>query len=153
MSTAQDIQPANGVFYRVVPDSPIPRAVDTLVLVNGERVGNFSGLPQSRPEEAYPGLQMCTIEEFKKLQEDAARTEPSQITENGFHAALRALPPERHEKRGDVLFFTCSEYYVASITAFYAYHKGRYWTFRDRFDLPDDAVAEKIKRAGPPQDS
>lgn len=96
------------------------------------------------------GLVVIGLGEAFQRQEDAAKTEPLEITAEEFDDKLNIMQP-----RGWVpgvgdghSSFKIGEPYIGSVHSIYAKLNGRYFTFRDNVRMPHDDILAKVFHSG-----
>lgn len=114
--------------------------------------------PGETPEEAIArnadeeggNLVVVGIMEAFRLQEEAAKTEPTEISEAEFVDKLNILPPFGWVPGfGDgPSSFKISEPYIGKVHAIYAKLNGRYFTFRDNVRMRHDDILAKVFHSG-----
>lgn len=97
-------------------------------------------------DEFGDGLKVVGMLEAFRLQEDAARTEPEEISEAEFDDKLNILPPRGWVpgRGGGPSSFKICEPYMGSVHSIYAKLNGRYFTFRDDVRMAHDDILAKV---------
>lgn len=92
------------------------------------------------------GLVVVSIVEAYRLQEEAAKTEPEEISAEKFDDMLNILPPVGWVPGvGDgPSSFKISEPYTGRVHPVYAKLNGRYFTFRDDVRMKHDDILAKV---------
>lgn len=111
-------------------------------------MGAYSGKTREDLEAQY-GRPMAILgsSDFQRMQEDALRTEPTEITEKQYMDALEVLPPMKWGKWLGVESFRMCEFYSGNVTNIYAKCGDRYWTFLDNAYMSGEDIAHKVGRA------
>lgn len=105
----------------------------------------------ARYAEEYGGdLVVVGIVEAFRLQEEAAKTEPEEISGEEFDDKLNIMPP-----RGWVpgygegpSSFKIGEPYIGRVHSIYARLNGRFFTFRDDVRMAHDDILAKVFHSG-----
>jgi hypothetical protein len=101
----------------------------------------------ARYAEEYGGdLVVVGIVEAFRLQEEAAKTEPEEISAAEFDDKLNILPPRAWVPGfGDgASSFKIGEPYIGRVHSIYARLNGRFFTFRDDVRMAHDDVLAKV---------
>lgn len=93
--------------------------------------------------EEYPGVELVNLEEFVEKAEQAAITDPVEITKEQFDYALEVLPPYGWEC-GETESFYMSEFVTGNITTHYVRLYKRFFSFNDR-PINHAARIKKVK--------
>jgi len=130
------------VFY--IPGEPT--AIDyALELSDGRTVTHWTRETLAQLAERYPGVVLGDEDTFIQQQERALGTQPEEITEAEYYAAL-ALPNPLVWQLGDgIESFKGSEYIAGNVTTVYARRGSRFWRFRGVATLPHALIVDKIK--------
>lgn len=118
--------------------------------------------------EYGPDLVVIPFADAWQRHENAAKSEPSEITQEQWDYALNVLPPVSWRNDGSAESFKISERLTGAITAIYVRLNERHFTFNDdirtpheeccrrvfhsqayRLSLPNEAPAESISRNEP----
>lgn len=94
--------------------------------------------------EYGPDLVVLTFDEAYQLHEDAAKSEPVEITEAKWHYALNVLPPVAWHRTSDGESFKISERITGAITSIYVHLTGRYFTFNDDIRTPHAECCRRV---------
>ena len=79
--------------------------------------------------------------------EAAARTEPTACDQDAFDKALHAMTPMNWRNFLGMESFMLSERYTGMITKIFVREQDRFWSFRDRMDLTEAQIFDKIRAA------
>lgn len=97
-------------------------------------------------ESADDELVVISMQEAFKRQENAARTEPEEISGEHFEEMLNILPPRGWVPGvdGGASSFKISEPYIGNVHSIYAALNGRYFTFRDDVSMAHAEICAKV---------
>ena len=98
----------------------------------------------ARLAEYGPNLVVLPLAEAWQRHEDAAKTEPVEITEAQFHEMLNVLPPVAWTRDGNGESFKMSERTTGAITAIYVALNGRHFTFSDDIRTPHKDCCARV---------
>jgi hypothetical protein len=134
------------VFY--IPGEPT--AIDyALELTDGPTttyVTNWTRETLDQLAQRYPGVVIGEEDSFIEQQERALSTQPEEIIEAEYHAAMSGPWPPLVWQLGDgVESFKGSEPVEENVTFIYARKGSRYWRFRGVATLPHPLIAQKIQ--------
>jgi len=140
---------ARTLYVPAGPGNPHPRGEDELVtLPDGREVGLYSG--KTREElsaQLKTEVLVMDTDAFTKMRDESYVTDPKPITEGRFYEALDCLPPLRWVTRQGVESFRFCELYSGNITSIFARTGKEYWEFRDRVDMSDEDLVQKVMAA------
>lgn len=98
----------------------------------------------NRLAEYGPGLVVLDLTEAAKREDDAHRTEPSEITAERFQDMLGILPPVAWRITGNGESFKISEPLTGSIHSIFVKLNERHFTFDDRITLKHAEICAKV---------
>lgn len=126
-----------------------PRVVD-VVVDGGDGVerGLYSSATRAELQAKYPGLEVCTRDEYREQATAAARKPPVEIDQEEFDRLLNVLPPQGWTNRGGSESFKLSEYYTLDVTTICARIGDRYFQMRDRAGLRHEDIVAAVAAAG-----
>ena len=96
-------------------------------------------------QEKYPKAIKLTIEEAWNLYEEAAITEPEEITEEEFDWLLNVLPPKNWWHGSNCESFMMIERDRGSVTRICVRDGQKYYKFSDRDSLTPYQILDKIR--------
>lgn len=130
-------------FVQKMPGSNgLPEVIDLAVpQPNGLLVASMD--PSMTEFTVGPGVEVLTSSLLLERTRKAARTEPQEISEDAFHAALNVLPPHRSWGSG----FAMSEFYAADVTWIYQREDGRYFKFRDQESIASGQASLRVRES------
>lgn len=144
-----NISSTRALYIPAGPGNPHPRGEDALVtLPDGREVGLYSG--KTREElsaQLKTEVLVMDTEAFAKLRDESYVTDPKPITEQRFYEALDCLPPLRWVTHRGVESFRFCELFSGNITSIFARTGKEYWEFRDRVDMSDNDLVQKVMAA------
>lgn len=132
------------VFYTPACGHLVPRIIDSVVLVDGQERGQFSGKTLAELTDKYPTLVVGDADEVTRIKEDMQRTEPQSCTEEQFWEALECLSPMDWVRAGGGESFKMVERLSGRMTTIYARSGSTYWSFVDADDLTHAAIMAKV---------
>ncbi len=95
--------------------------------------------------ERYPKAIKLRIDEAWNLYEDAAITEPEEITEEEFDWLLNVLPPKNWWHGSNCESFMMIEHDRGSVTRICVRDRQKYYKFRDRVSLTPYQILDKVR--------
>ena len=98
----------------------------------------------ARLAEYGPNLIVLPLAEAWQRHEDAAKTEPTEITEAHWHEMLNVLPPVAWTRDSNGESFKMSERTTGAITAIYVALNGRHFTFSDDIRMPHKECCARV---------
>jgi len=101
-----------------------------------EAIGRFS--------DEFEGLVVIEMEEAFRRQDDAAKTEPVEVTEAEYAEKLDLLPPIGLVWTRAAGSFKLMEPYIGGVHEIYARLGGRYFRFRDLVTMQHDDICAKV---------
>lgn len=115
---------------------------------DGVQRGSYSSATRTELETKYPGLVVCTQDEYREQARAAARKPPVEIDQAEFDRLLNVLPPQGWTNRGGSESFKLSEYYALDVTTICARVGDRYFQLRDRAGLRHEDIVSAIAATG-----
>lgn len=130
-------------FVRNWRDGGLPEVIDRAVKrSDGLLIGSMDPTVTEMSIDQNTTIVMSSSR-LLELTRSAARTDPEEISEADFHAALGALPPHRSWGTG----FAMSEFYTADITWIYQREDGRYFKFRDQESIASGQASLRVRES------
>jgi len=130
----------------VTDTTPTVFCTRTQRLIDAVHPGETAATALSRLAAYGPDLTVLPLAEASARHEQAFKTEPTEITEAEWHAALNVLPPVAWRNTAAGESFKMSERTTGAVTAIYVRINARHFTFTDDIRLPHaDCVARVLQ--------
>lgn len=137
------MQQAQSQANYVVVLSPLKRtAID--VIFHGKTTTACTGQTLAEIQADTPDAFCLPPDEAESALNNFHVSPVAACTEKEFFRALECLPPHRRERRGEIEFFTMSEFYAYDVTRFYVRVGEAFCTFLDRSNLSFEDVFKKV---------
>lgn len=106
--------------------------------------GETAEAAMARFSDEFEGLMVIDIVEAFRRQEDAAKTEPEEITAEEYKEKLDILPPVALTWSPGSGSFKICEPYIGGVHSIYARLGDRHFTFRDMVTMKHDEICTKV---------